>query len=54
MGVRASDEFLRKFDLLCDRLGHNRSEVIRSCLKRFLNEHWNNPENFQRVRKEMF
>jgi metal-responsive CopG/Arc/MetJ family transcriptional regulator len=54
MGVRASDEFLNKFDQLCDRLGHNRSEVIRYCLKRFLNEHWNNSENFQRVRKEMF
>ena len=54
MGVRASDEFLSKFDQLCYRLGHNRSEVIRYCLKRFLNEHWNNPENFQKVRKEMF
>lgn len=54
VGIRATANFINKFDLLCDRLGHNRSEVIRYCLKRFLNENWNNPENFQRVRKEMF
>jgi hypothetical protein len=54
LGVRATNEFVNKFDELCDRLGHNRSEVVRYCLKRFLNEHWNNSENFQRARKEMF
>jgi len=54
LGIRATADFINTFDLLCDRLGHNRSEVIRYCLKRFLNEHWNNPENFQRVRKEIF
>ena len=54
LGVRATNQFVNKFDELCDRLGHNRSEVIRYCLKRFLNEHWNNPENFIRARAEMF
>lgn len=54
VGIRSSSDFLNKFDELCGRLGYNRSEVIRYCLKRFLNEHWNNPENFQRVRKDMF
>jgi metal-responsive CopG/Arc/MetJ family transcriptional regulator len=54
LGVRATNEFVNKFDELCGRLGHNRSEVVRYCLKRFLNEHWNNSENFQRARKEMF
>jgi metal-responsive CopG/Arc/MetJ family transcriptional regulator len=54
LGVRASDEFIDKFDNLCLRLGYNRSEVVRYCLKRFLNEHWNNAENFQKAQKEMF
>lgn len=54
VGVRSNSEFLIKFDQLCERLGYNRSEVIRYCLKRFLNENWNNSENFQKVRKEMF
>lgn len=54
LGVRTSAEFVNKFDGLCDRLGFNRSEVVRYCLKRFLNEHYNNPEAFTRVKKEMF
>lgn len=54
VGIRSSRDFLNKFDELCIRLGYNRSEVIRYCLKRFLNEHWNNSENFQKARKEMF
>ena len=54
LGVRATNQFVNKFDELCDRLGHNRSEVIRYCLKRFLNEHWNNSENFKKARSELF
>jgi metal-responsive CopG/Arc/MetJ family transcriptional regulator len=54
LGIRTTDEFIKKFDGLCERLGYNRSEVIRYCLKRFFNEHFNNSENFQRARKEMF
>ena len=54
LGVRATIDFVRKFDELCDRLGSNRSEVIRYCLKRFHNEHFNNPENFRKARAEMF
>jgi hypothetical protein len=51
---RTTVEFTRKFDDLCDRLGYNRSEVARYCLKRFFNEHFNNPDNFKRARQEMF
>ena len=51
---RATKDFTSNFDQLCERLGYNRSEVIRYCLKRFFNEHYNNPENFKRARAEMF
>ncbi len=54
LGIRTTNDFITKFDGLCDRLGYNRSEVIRYCLKKFFNEHHNNSENFQRVRKDMF
>ena len=54
MGIRTTHDFVNKFDGLCERLGYNRSEVIRYCLKKFFNEHFNNSENFQRARKEMF
>lgn len=54
LGIRTTNDFVSKFDGLCDRLGYNRSEVIRYCLKRFFNEHYNNPENFKRARSEMF
>jgi metal-responsive CopG/Arc/MetJ family transcriptional regulator len=52
--VRTTESFVKKFDELCDRLGYNRSEVVRYCLKRFLNEHWNSSENFKRARAELF
>jgi hypothetical protein len=52
--VRTTTDFVQKFDALCDRLGYNRSEVARYCLKKFFNEHFNNPESFKRVRNEMF
>jgi len=51
---RSTKDFVTKFDNLCERLGYNRSTVARYCLKRFLNEHFNNPENFRRARSEMF
>ena len=54
LAVRATEDFVVKFDQLCDRLGYNRSAVVRYCLKRFLNEHWNSSENLQKARKEMF
>ena len=54
LGIRTTNDFIIKFDGLCDRLGYNRSEVIRYCLKKFFNEHFNNSDNFQRARKEMF
>lgn len=52
--IRTNQEFINKFDSLCERLGYNRSEVIRYCLKRFFNEHFNNSENFKRARSELF
>ena len=54
LGVRATREFVSKFDSLCERLGYNRSEIIRYALKKFYNEHFNNPEGFRKVRKELF
>jgi metal-responsive CopG/Arc/MetJ family transcriptional regulator len=54
LGIRTTNDFINKFDGLCDRLGYNRSAVIRYCLKKFFNDHNNNSENFQRARKEMF
>ncbi len=52
--IRTNQEFITKFDSLCERLGYNRSEVIRYCLKRFFNEHFNNSENFKRARSDLF
>ena len=54
IGIRTTNDFINKFDALCERLGYNRSEVIRYCLKKFHNEHFNNAENFRRARTEMF
>jgi metal-responsive CopG/Arc/MetJ family transcriptional regulator len=54
VGIRTTQDFVSKFDGLCERLGYNRSEVIRYCLKKFFNEHFNNPENFKRARADMF
>lgn len=39
LGIRTNESFIKKFDELCERIGHNRSEVIRYTLKRFLNKH---------------
>lgn len=54
LGIRATNDFVTKFDGLCERLGYNRSEVIRYCLKQFYRSHFNNPENFRKAREEMF
>ena len=52
--IRTNQDFINKFDSLCERLGYNRSEVIRYCLKKFFNEHFNNSENFKRARSDLF
>ncbi len=54
IGIRTTDEFLEQFDGLCKQLGHNRSEVIRFCLKRFLIEQTNQPNNVSKIKSEMF
>ncbi|QWD84758.1 CopG family transcriptional regulator [Polynucleobacter asymbioticus] len=54
LGIRTTEDFVKRFDSLCNRLGYNRSEIIRYALKRFYNEHFNNPEGFSRVRKELY
>ncbi len=54
LGIRTTNDFVKKFDSLCERLGYNRSEIIRYALKRFYNEHFNNPEGFTRVRKDLY
>ncbi len=54
LGIRTTNDFIKKFDSLCDRLGYNRSEIIRYALKRFYNEYFNNPEGFSKIRKELY
>ena len=54
VGFRATRDFTRKFDELCNRLGHNRSSVVRYALNHFIRNHWNNSENFRRAREEMY
>jgi len=54
LGIRTTEDFVKKFDSLCERLGQNRSEIIRYALKRFYNEHFNNPEGFTKVRKDLY
>lgn len=53
LGVRVTREFAEKFEGLCNRLGHRKSAVARYCLKQFFNDHFNNPEAFNKVRNEM-
>lgn len=54
LGIRTTEDFVKRFDSLCNRLGYNRSEIIRYVLKRFYKEHFNNPEGFKRVREELY
>jgi metal-responsive CopG/Arc/MetJ family transcriptional regulator len=54
LGIRTTEDFVKKLDSLCKRLGQNRSEIIRYALKRFYNEHFNNPEGFSKVRKDLY
>jgi metal-responsive CopG/Arc/MetJ family transcriptional regulator len=54
MGVRATHDFVSKFDGVCERLGHNRSEVIRYCLNKFINEQLTNPNSFERASSELY
>ena len=54
LGIRATNDFVIKFDSLCERLGSNRSQVIRYALHKFFNEHFNNPTNFNQARKDLF
>lgn len=54
LGVRTTNDFINKFDDLCDRLGYNRSEVIRYVLKRFFNEHFITLRTFKKLVKRCF
>ena len=50
LGIRATNDFVNKFDGLCERLGSNRSEIIRYPLNKFFNDNFNNPTNFNKVK----
>ena len=54
LGIRATNDFARKFDELCERLGYNRSIIIRYALNKFFNEHFNNPANFNLAKQDLF
>ena len=54
LGIRATNDFARKFDELCERLGYNRSIIIRYALNKFYNDNYNNPTNFNQARQDLF
>ncbi len=54
LGVRITNEFIERFDLLCDRLGYKRSEVVRFCLNRFLMENIASEDTLHRTKSELF
>jgi len=54
LGIRASEDFIVKFDTLCADLGFNRSSVIRYCLKRFLSETAKGTNSFEKAKSEMY
>lgn len=51
---RTTKDFTNQFDALCDRLGYCRSEVVRYALKQFIRSNFNNTENLNKVKEEMF
>lgn len=53
IGIRTTKDFIKTFDNLCERLGYRRSTVVRYALRLFINDHFNNPENFKRAKREM-
>ena len=53
LGIRATNDFVRKFDKLCERLGYNRSIIIRYALNKFYKEHFNNSTNFNLAKQEL-
>ena len=54
LGIRATNDFVIKFDGLCERLGYNRSIIIRYALNKFYNDNYNNPTNFNQARQDLF
>ena len=54
LGIRATNDFVRKFDGFCERLGYNRSIIIRYALNKFYNDNYNNPTNFNQARQNLF
>ena len=54
LAIRATNDFVTKFDCLCERLGSNRSEIIRYALNNFFNDNFNNPTNFNKVKEDLF
>ena len=54
LGIRTTNDFVNKFDGLCERLGSNRSEIIRYALNKFFNDNFNNPTNFNKVKEDLF
>ncbi len=54
MAIRTTNDFVNKFDGLCEQLGTNRSEIIRYALNKFFNDNFNNPTNFNKVKEDLF
>ena len=54
VGFRTTQEFTDKFDILCAKLGHPRSEVARCVLKNFYNKASQSDFWFELTKKELY
>lgn len=54
VGFRAATDFTNKLDVLCQRLGRNRSQVSRYALQTLMRSIWNSPEGLERLRNDIF
>ncbi len=53
IGVRASKEFIGDLDLICNKLGQNRSTVVRYVLGKFISDHAESDINLKATYSEL-
>ncbi len=54
VGFRAATDFTNRLDVLCQRLGRNRSQVARYALQNLMRSISNSPEGVAQLRSEIF
>jgi metal-responsive CopG/Arc/MetJ family transcriptional regulator len=54
LGIRINDDFIDKFDDLCQELKVNRSELVRYCLAKFYAESTNDNSGLLRLKSQLF